>query len=73
MRYSTETREKTQSSGFQIKFQDGVREGPHKRGEISSEFCLDFGDFEREEKFFWGRFVLVYRISMKFAPINVNG
>ena len=43
VRYSIETREKTQSSGFQIKLQDGVRE---------AKFSSDFGDFEREEKVF---------------------
>ena len=67
VRYSIETREKTQSSGFHTNSRWRSWRTT-QTGEFSSEFSSDFGISRGRKSFFWS-FVLVYCVSRKFFPI----
>ena len=55
-----------------IQIQDGVREGPRKRANFPANLA-QISAISRGRKSFFGSFVLVYCVSMKFFPINLNG
>ena len=55
-----------------IQIQDGVREGPRKRANFPANLA-QISAISRGRKSFFGSFILVYCVSMKFFPINLNG